>query len=396
MRSLATLLTVLFFASPANAQSRFERATTIGTVDSLESATLDETRPYLVYTPPSYDDTLAAQRYPVLYLLDGDAHFQSVSGLAQILGTGVNGTYVIPEMIVVAIPNTDRTRDLTPTHTESGFDGTPNSAFRTSGGGPAFLTFLRDELIPRIDARYRTLPYRIFVGHSFGGITTLHALYTMPELFNAYVAIDPSLWWDDRVLLRQATDYFSTARLKGRALYVAQANTINPADTARNLHFESISRFNAIMETYDRSGIRYRFRYYDRDDHGSVPLIAEYDALRFIFESYRVPLLRVIEQPDLLTSHFRDVSERMGVEFRPSAAMLNQLGRISLTRDTANAEAFGRMAMELYPRDERAFELMGDIAAARKQTAGARRWYEQALERRDVPRIRRKLEDLRA
>jgi enterochelin esterase-like enzyme len=77
----------------ATAQGRFARATTIGKVDSLESATLKERRHYLVYTPPSYDDTTTApQRYPVLYLLDGDAHFHSVTGLIQILGTGVNGT----------------------------------------------------------------------------------------------------------------------------------------------------------------------------------------------------------------------------------------------------------------------------------------------------------------
>lgn len=98
-------------------------------------------RPYLVYTPPSCNDTTATpQRYPVLYLLDGDAHFHSVTGLIQILGTGVNGTYVVPEMIVVAIPNTDRMRDMTPTNTEVGFDGKPQSGFRTSGGMPASRT----------------------------------------------------------------------------------------------------------------------------------------------------------------------------------------------------------------------------------------------------------------
>jgi predicted alpha/beta superfamily hydrolase len=116
MRRLSILLFVLLATPGAgHAQGRYESAVRIGQVDSVFSATLDETRPYLVYTPPSYDaESAATQRFPVLYLLDGDAHFHSVSGLIQILGTGVNGTYVIPEMIVVAIPNTDRTRDLTP------------------------------------------------------------------------------------------------------------------------------------------------------------------------------------------------------------------------------------------------------------------------------------------
>jgi predicted alpha/beta superfamily hydrolase len=277
---LTALLCLLFFPRAGTAQERFRSAVDIGVVDSVWSATLDEHRPYLVYTPPSYQDTTSTpQDYPVLYVLDGDAHFHSVSGLVQILGTGVNGTFAVPEMIVVAIPNTDRTRDLTPTHTEAGFDGEPSPALENSGGNPAFFAFLTDELIPHIESRFRTMPYRVFVGHSFGGITTLNALYAIPETFDAYVAIDPSLWWDNEKLLRQAKDYFSSAKLDGKALYVAQANTILPDDTTANPHFSAITRFDAVMRAYDRSGIRYAFRYYDDDDHGSVPLISEYDAL---------------------------------------------------------------------------------------------------------------------
>ena len=141
-KAISLSLFCLLLLPPAvlQGQDRFQRAVRIGQVDSIWSATLEENRPYLVYTPPSYGDTTAApQRYPVLYLLDGDAHFHSVSGLLQILGTGVNGTYVVLEMIVVAIPNTDRTRDLTPTHAEAGPDGETVPEFKSSGGGPAFL-----------------------------------------------------------------------------------------------------------------------------------------------------------------------------------------------------------------------------------------------------------------
>src|SRR5258708_8957230 len=109
----------LFVARRAltTAQAPSGNAIVIGTRDSIWSPTLTEYRTFQVYTPPSYrDTTYLPQKYPVLCLLDGDAHFHSVTGLIQILGTGVNGTVVVPEMIVVAIPNTDRTRDLTPTH----------------------------------------------------------------------------------------------------------------------------------------------------------------------------------------------------------------------------------------------------------------------------------------
>src|SRR5688572_19220465 len=145
MRAFPSLLTALLLPALLSAQSRYARATTIGRVDSVSSTALKENRPYLVYTPPSYDDTTTApQRYPVLYLLDGDAHFHSVTGLIQILGTGVNGTFVVPEMIVVAIPNTDRMRDMTPTKVDRDIQGRPSPALASTGGMANFLTFIRN------------------------------------------------------------------------------------------------------------------------------------------------------------------------------------------------------------------------------------------------------------
>jgi predicted alpha/beta superfamily hydrolase len=393
---LTTLLCLLLLPLSGGAQERYSDAIHIGAVDSVWSATLDEQRPYLVYTPPSYNDTTSApQHYPVLYILDGNAHFHSVSGLVQILGTGVNGTFAVPEMIVVAIPNTNRTRDLTPTHTKAGLDGEPAPQLESSGGNPAFFTFLDDELIPHIESRFRTMPYRVFVGHSLGGITTLNALYTIPETFDAYVAIDPSLWWDNEVLLRQAKDYFSSAKLDGKALYVAQANTIQPDDTTANPHFSAITRFDAVMRAYDRSGIRYAFRYYDDDDHGSVPLISEYDALRFIFDGYRVPFQRVIAEPTFLTEHFRRVSGRLGETFRPSERMVRMMAGVMLAQDTAKAITFGEMRAELYPESFRALVFLGDVWADKGDVEKARAYYEQALAKSpDNADIEKKLDEL--
>ncbi|MEZ4417265.1 MAG: alpha/beta hydrolase-fold protein [Gemmatimonadota bacterium] len=395
MRAL-TLLALLLLPTPLLGQGRYQEAVQIGTVDSIWSASLEEQRPFLVYTPPSYGDAeLTPQQYPVLYLLDGNAHFHSVSGLIQILGTGVNGTFVIPEMIVVAIPNTDRTRDLTPTHTTLGFDGTPAPGFETSGGNDAFFRFLKDELIPHIDSRYRTLPYRVFVGHSLGGITAINALYSIPETFNAYVAIDPSLWWDNSTLLHQAKAYFSTARLDGKALYVAQANTIQPDDSITNPHFSAITQFDAVLSTYNESGLRYAFHYYKEDDHGSVPLISEYDALRFIFDGYKVPLQRVLAQPTLLTEHFRNVSARLGQNFQPSERMFALLAQVAVAQDTANALEFGRMRVQLYPQSSPAHEGLADLLAAQGQTDAARQHYEHALARSpDSERVQKKLREL--
>lgn len=371
-------------------------AITIGAADSLQSRTLQEKRRYLVYLPPSYrDTTYTPRRYPVLYLLDGDAHFHSVTGLIQILGTGVNGTFVVPEMIVVAIPNTDRTRDMTPTHVETGFDGKPSPFMRTSGGMDRFLAFIKDELIPRVDSTYRTAPYRVLVGHSLGGITAIHALYTIPGTFGAYVAIDPSLWWDNTLLLRQARARVERpGAFANRTLFVAQANTINPADSVLNPHFNAISQFDGVLRAYNQSGLRYGFRYYPDDSHGSVPLIAEYDALRFIFSGYDLNLMRVLERPTLLRDHFARISRELGYDHPPPEGMVEMLAQVAMQQDRSKSLAFRALNTELYPSSARAHESLAGAYLAQGDTTRAiasirttlslapnRRWAKETLGR---------------
>lgn len=258
----------------------------VGKWESIHSDILGEDRPYMVYVPPYTRDS--GKKFSVLYLLDGDAHFHSVSGMIQILGTGVNGTYVIPEMIVVAIPNTERTRDLTPSHSMM-MDGKEHDFLKESGGGSKFLEFIKTELIPRIEAGYPANQSRVLVGHSFGGIAAINALYTMPEMFDAYIAIDPSIWWDNQLLLKKADSVFAHSKLDDKYLFIAQANTLKPGEET-NDHFGSIKEYVKVLESpSNKSGIHWGYKYYPDDSHGSVPFISEYDGLRFIFAGFTPP-----------------------------------------------------------------------------------------------------------
>lgn len=160
---------------------------------------------------------------------------------------------------------------------------------------------------------------------------------------------------------------------------MAQANTVQPDDTTGNPHFRAISQFDAVMRAYNESGIRYAFRYYDDDDHGSVPLIAEHDALRFIFNGYRFPFQRVIAEPALLIEHFQHVSERLGQTFLPTERMVGFLARIMLQQDTTTAVTFGEMRVQLYPDSYRAYAFLGDVWAAKGEVDRARDYYQQAL-----------------
>ena len=124
--------------------------------------------------------------------------------------SSVNGNTICPEMIVVGIPNTDRTRDLTPTHVNADPPFMDSNFTKTSGGGEKFIEFIEKEVMPHIDSAYPTEPYKILIGHSFGGLTAMNTLIHHTTLFNAYIVIDPSMWWDHKKLLAETKEALAT------------------------------------------------------------------------------------------------------------------------------------------------------------------------------------------
>ena len=289
-----TILILLAGCSHAPQTAGNSNEIVIGKIDSLYSKTLGEERKVWVHVP----DGVAAgskQRYPVVYLLDGDAHFPSVEGMIQQLSE-VNGNTIVPDMILVGIPNTDRLRDLTPSRARTGYMPGDTSSVRNSGGGENFTAFIEKELIPHIDSLYPTAPYKMLIGHSLGGLMVINTLVHHPRLFNAYLAIDPSMWWDNQKLLHQKPiRYLPTFVLTGRHLFLGVANTMSKGmdtirvrkDTAAGTrHIRSILQLSDALRRNSNNGLRFSYKYYDGDNHGSVPLISEYDAFRFIFNYY--------------------------------------------------------------------------------------------------------------
>jgi len=316
-------------ATAASANS--DVALRIGVTDSIRSSVLGEWRKYFVYTPPSYGaPTRFARRYPVLYLLDGEVYFQSAAAMLQLLSTGVNGSWVLPEMIVVAIHSTDRRRDFTPTRvTKDPYGGPLPPGWDVTGGNGRFLDFLSSELIPAIESRYATAPYRLYVGHSLGGLAVLNALYTTPSLFNAYVAIDPMLWMDDQVMVRRAAEVVRRAPPAGRSLFIAQGNNITPYDTGAAINHLALLRLNGIIQQEHHAALRYGYRFYQREDHGSIPLVAQYDALRWLFDGFEAPVARAAAFPGFLTEHVERWSERLGYRVLPPDELTQMLGFLS-------------------------------------------------------------------
>nr|WP_295870611.1 alpha/beta hydrolase-fold protein [uncultured Chitinophaga sp.] len=351
MRKLYSLTLALFCTVMALAQG----TVTIGKKYSLPSAVMGESREYWVYLPPGYDDTTyAPARYPVVYLLDGDANFHSFTGIQEILAQGPYAS--IPQMIVVGILNTDRTRDLTPSPAgRKAYYDPKATLYANSGGNDRFITFLQQELRPRIDSAYRTCGYNILQGHSFGGLTAVNLLLHHTSLFNAYIIIDPSLWWDQQLMLRQADSILPRKDFSGANAYVAMAHkVVVPQDTATD-HPMAIRAFAAQLQRLQPRGLRWQFHYYPDDDHGTVPLPAAFDALKFIFSGHQVHVKQAVQDPSLITQHYAALSAKLGFPFKPTERYLDWLGNycVRIGRKDQAAAIF-RMAAEMYPQSRHA------------------------------------------
>ncbi|HLO82414.1 MAG TPA: alpha/beta hydrolase-fold protein [Chitinophagaceae bacterium] len=382
----------------------------IGKIDSVRSNLLRENRKIWIYTPDMTSERqLTGQRYPVLYLLDGDAHFASVVGLVQQLSQ-VNGNDVLPEMIIVGIPNTDRTRDLTPTHIDSDLPAMDSNSSKTSGGGQNFIAFIEKELMPHIDSAYPTAPYRVLVGHSFGGLTAIDALTNHTSLFNAYIAIDPSMWYDHERFLAATVKKISEKKYSGKRLFIGIANTMPPGLTLAKIkkdtsavtrHIRSILELDKFLKANPQNQLKYSSRYYGDDSHGSVPMISEYDGLRFIFDYYRMNLTinDVMDTSAALAAkykkHYDIVSKELGYKVSPQELFINYLGYDAMAnKHYTKSEAMFRMNIDNYPNSNNVYDSYADLLTVKKDTANAIANYKKALAIQDNADTKRKLDAL--
>jgi len=387
----------LFFILSAfltfSAQAQNDNKIVIGKIDSVYSKILGEQRKIWVYTPDMTSGN-SNQHWPVLYLLDGDGHFASVVGMIQQMSQ-VNGNNVYPEMIVVAIPNTDRTRDLTPTHIASDPPMMDSNFSKNSGGGENFVAFIEKELMPHVDSVYQTAPYRVLIGHSFGGLTVMSVLTNHTKLFNAYIAIDPSMWYDRQRFLAATETKLTEQNYAGTRLYVSIANTMPEGMTLAKMkkdtssetrHIRSIFELDKFLKAHPQNGLKYASMYYENDNHGSVPFASEYDGLRFIFDYYRLNITgkdfsdTSAALAIKLKAHYDMVSKEMGYKVSPPESNINFLGYNAMNnKNFTKAAALFKMNIDNYPNSDNVYDSYADLMVEQKDTANAIVNYKKAL-----------------
>jgi len=238
--------------------------------------------PYKLYVslPSAYRSS--GRSYPVVYLLDADYSFAIARNVARHLSDRGD----LEETILVGIAydgpdayRMNRTRDYTPTHVPTGGYGPDYQV--VSGGGPAFLDFIANELVPFVEAQYRVSSERFLVGHSYGGLFATWVALTRPDLFSGFVIVSPSLWYDDGLVFRVEQQVApSRTDWPVRMHMTVGAREINQEHNM----VADLRRFAATVEGRAYPGLRLRWGVADDQTHNSIFPRAVTDGLRFVLE----------------------------------------------------------------------------------------------------------------
>jgi uncharacterized protein len=317
----------------------------------LHSNVLNEDRVVWVRTPIGYDR--GQNRFPVLYMTDAPGEINEIGAVIDFLVD--NGE--MPPLIVVGIANTDRVRDLTPTHADMKHSDGSVEHYPTSGGADHFLDFIQTELMPEIDKRYRTEPLHIFTGHSLGGLLAIHILVSRPEMFQAYIASSPSLWWDDFHTLHQAQAFFTAHTELKKMLFFSLANESGQM-------IEGFEQLQKTLTANTPKDFRWDSAHYLDETHSTTELRAHYVGLRSIFADWQMPRddngtpiggMNAIEQ------HYRALSERYGYQVPIPENVINGFG-YRLLEGKKYDEAIGvfQRNVELFPGSANVYDSLAD------------------------------------
>jgi len=268
----------------------------IGKQYQVQSTILNEERQVSIFVPQDYDSNIST-KYQVLYLLDGEWHFHYVSALVDKLVASGD----LPNMIVVGIINNTRSKDLTP----AGRNDNPNRF----GGAKPFLDFITQELQPWVEENYRTHPYNVLAGHSFGGLFTLYSMMEEPDAFQAYLALSPSLGRNNEQQVKRAQNYFKKSTIFPKGLYLAIANEGGYTLT-------SSKKFDDIIQNNTDSSFPYRFEQLLEESHSSITASGFLRGLRFLYKDINPENMPELDEVFLMEAHFQQLSERFGYEIK--------------------------------------------------------------------------------
>ena len=294
-RSFACLL-VLFTAASVHASEIF----------TMESKLLDEGITARVALPESYEHSDGFQ-YPVLLVMDGSTQFEHIAGNVNFLST----FSIVPEMIVVGVSARNRLKRFTHTKMEAYAD--------RSGGAEQYTQFLRDELMPALQKKYRVSPYTVVTGHSLSGLYTSYLATHHSDFINAAISVSPSLWWDDFALINDIKAAEQEAEKPAVRWFVSMAN--EPNEMA-----EGYERLLKVLEAKPESAFNWESKQFPNETHDSTPLIGNVEGLKSVFRGFNAVPNIEIKSLEQLLAFYADYEKTVGYDFPMSVHQYNVYG----------------------------------------------------------------------
>lgn len=266
-----SLITVLFFSQMiAQNESLSNKTTPLSIGDKIEfqSEILNENRSLNIYLPNGYSKQ-SSKKYPVIYLLDGsiDEDFIHISGLVQF--GSFSWINIIPESIVVGISNIDRKKDFTFPSTNK----KDKKNFPTTGKSENFINFIKKEVQPLVEKNYKTDATKTLIGQSLGGLLATEILFKHPELFDNYIIVSPSLWWDNESLLKYTPALYTSKK----TIFIAVGKEGSVMERTAKELYDKLKRLK-------KENNQLYFQFFENKNHGDALHIAVYNAFEKTFK----------------------------------------------------------------------------------------------------------------
>lgn len=404
------LLILMLLGVHQNSWSQANFKVQIGQIDSLYSEVLQESREIYIQLPESFNPQ-SDVKYPVAYIIDGDVMLNALHTVHSYYSGGF-----IPEMILIGISNAEnRTRDLT---TSELSERREQVYSEENGGAEKFTQFIESELFPFVENNYPATNYRTLIGHSYGGLFTVNTLLKHPDLFANYLAIDPSMDWDDQKLLKESKEILSQKSFNGKSLFVSLGGQLHMADTDITIdnvmkdttEFTLFARSNIelsnIVNYNKHNGLGFYWKFYPNDLHGTIPLPSIMDGLIEVFSWYQMEDINKFNDPETPKEVLYDIIKRRETKLKAHFGyavapypdfLFNMSGYMSMDMGyPEKALMYFQLNTEYYPDDANTYDSLADYYEAQNDTGNALKNVLKAYELSGSDYHKKRLEQLRA
>lgn len=316
---------ILFLLSLFVLSGGFAKSLVIGQRVSIPSEVHQEHRELLIYTPVSYG-LHESSKYPVLYIMDADYNFHYVTGLVELLSSI---SPHIPEMIIVGL-----SAKGTITYRR---ESKPPYDLQDSGEANKTIQYIKDDVMPYVKSHYLTADYHLLAGHSIGGLFTTYAMLNEPQLFNAYIAISPSLWWQDQAVRSHTLKRFEKREQIPARYYITLGN-----EQGMGVH-----GFVEMLQSKGPRSLDLHFKHFPEESHGSVGLPSYRWALEDIFQDVKLQDRHFAEPVSV--SNYAQLSEKVYGVKMPIASTYLRNTSYAHANDIKQMEAIETALMKHYP-----------------------------------------------